>query len=82
MSDKFKTVRITATMEHDLELFVNVPEHMTDEDVYQKVREGEIDGGDMTEVAGSGGWTWNDASKVDFKPEAGKRFEDFEAETE
>ena len=68
-----RTVRIWATMETELYLNINVPINIDDDEVYEFVCNGNIDGEDMVADTDpfAGGWTWNDVNSVDtFDPTA------------
>lgn len=56
---KLKTMTVRATMETDLKGNLNVPEHWTEEDVYEWLRSGDssLFAGSMRED-GWGDWTW------------------------
>lgn len=72
-ADTHRTVRIWATMETELYLDINVPINIDDDEVYEFVCNGNIDGGDMVADTDlfAGGWTWNDVHSVDtFDPTA------------
>jgi hypothetical protein len=72
-ADTHRTVRIWATMETELYLNINVPINIDDDEVYEFVCNGNIDGGDMVADTDpfAGGWTWNDVHSVDkFDPTA------------
>ena len=71
--DTHKTVRVLATMETDLYLDINVPIDTDKDDIWQFIRDGNIDGGDMLEYEGlfSGGWTWEEPIyDYEFDPKA------------
>ena len=79
MTQKLKTVHVTATMTTDLELYINVPEDMTKGELWEKIRhDGAIDGGDLTEVESqSGDWTWEEPTiEEKFRPDAPAYFND------
>ena len=79
MTQKLKTVRVTATMTTDLELYINVPAEITEQELWEKIRhDGEIDGGALTEVEGSyGDWNWEDPTiEETFRPDAPVYFND------
>lgn len=72
-AETHRTVRISATMETELYLDINVPINFDDHDVYAFMNEGGIDGANMVPDPDplSGSWTWWDASSVDeFDPTA------------
>lgn len=57
-----KTIRVFATMETDLELDINVPINLDNEEIWEFIRDGNIDGADMSadECPRSGAWTWDE----------------------
>ena len=68
-----KTIRILATMENDLYLDINVPIGTGEIDVWEFIRDGNIDGEDMTQYDGyaNGSWKWRDPLYGnDFNPDA------------
>ena len=60
-----KTIRVHATMHTELYLDINVPIDTDKDDIWQFIRDGNIDGGDMGE-AGSGNWRWQEPYTTDF----------------
>lgn len=67
-----KTIRVNATMHTDLYADINVPIDIDENDIWQFIRDGNIDGGDMVQHEGlfTGGWTWDDAYDIEFNPKA------------
>ena len=68
-----KTIRVHATMHTELYSDINVPIDTDKDDIWQFIRDGNIDGGDMLEYEGlfSGGWTWEEPIyDYEFDPEA------------
>jgi|TARA_R110000744_G_scaffold18156_2_gene48859 hypothetical protein len=68
-----KTIRVLATMETDLELDINVPINLDDDEIWEFIRDGNIDGANMSadESPCSGAWTWDEPCyEVEFDPEA------------
>ena len=72
MSEKLKTITIFATMESELYLDVNVPESADEDEIYDFIRNADIDGDDMKQNLWSGGWEWREDfdMNVDFDPKA------------
>lgn len=71
--DTHKTIRVLATMHTELYTDINVPIDTDKDDIWQFIRDGNIDGGDMSEYDGlfGGGWTWEEPIyNYDFDPEA------------
>ena len=68
-----KTIRVHATMHTELYLDINVPIDTDKDDIWQFIRDGNVDGGDMLEYDGifGGGWTWEEPIyDYEFDPEA------------
>ena len=68
-----KTIRVIATMENDLYLDINVPIDTDEDDIWEFIRDGNIDGGDMTQYDGytHGSWKWQEPLyDNDFDPDA------------
>jgi hypothetical protein len=63
--DTHKTIAVTAVMETDLVTYINVPIDTDENAIWQFIRDGNIDGGDMGE-AGSGDWRWQEPYTTDF----------------
>ena len=64
-----KTIRVFATMETDLELDINVPIDTDKDDIWQFIRDGNIDGGELQDY--SGAWTWDKPCyEMKFDPKA------------
>jgi hypothetical protein len=60
-----KTIAVTAVMETDLVTYINVPIDTDENAIWEFIRDGNIDGGDMGE-AGSGDWRWQYPYTTDF----------------
>lgn len=72
-ADTHRTVRIWATMEISLCEDINVPKHIDDDEIYNFLAEGGIDGDDMVVDHDplNGEWTWKDVHSVNkFDPTA------------
>lgn len=72
-SKTHKTIRVFATMETDLKLDINVPIDTDEDDIWQFIRDGNIDGADMSEdeCPCSGGWNWDKPCyEMKFDPDA------------
>ena len=72
-NETHKTIRVLATMETDLELDINVPINLDNDEIWQFIwhfiRDGNIDGGELQDY--SGGWTWNEPHyDMEFDPKA------------
>ncbi len=66
-----KTIRVQATMHTDLFADINVPIDTDENDIWQFILDGNIDGGDMVEYEYGGGWTWEDPIyDYEFSPDA------------
>ena len=65
-----KTIAVTAVMETDLVTYINVPIDTDENAIWEFIRDGNIDGGDMGE-AGSGDWRWQEPIyDYEFNPDA------------
>ena len=55
-----KKIRVNATMETELYVDINVPINTDDDDIWQFIRDGNIDGGWMSAIDDlfDGGWRW------------------------
>ena len=62
---KTKTWTVTATMETDLTTQINVPEHWTEEQVYEWCRNYGDDVVDAMQEDGIGAWTWSSMYESD-----------------
>ena len=72
-NETHKTICVRATMETDLELDINVPIDTDEDDIWQFIRDGNIDGVNMNTDNGpwNGAWTWNQPCyDMEFDPEA------------
>ena len=68
-----KTIRVLATMHPDLELDINVPIYLDNDEIWEFIRDGNIDGSWMTEDNSlfSGSWTWEEPYyEMEFNPNA------------
>ena len=66
-----KTVRVLATMHTDLYIDINVPIDTDKDDIWQFIRGGNVDGGDMSTDYDSGDWTWEEPIyDYEFNPDA------------
>ena len=68
-----KTIHVLATMETDLYLDINVPIDTDEDDIWQFIRDGNIDGSYMRQFDDfvSGGWRWQEPIyDYEFDPEA------------
>ena len=68
-----KTIRVFATMETDLELDINVPINLDNDEIWEFITDGNIDGADMSadECPCSGDWTWDKPCyEMEFDPNA------------
>ena len=68
-----KTIRVFATMETDLELDINVPINLDNDEIWEFITDGNIDGADMSahECLCSGDWTWDKPRyEMEFDPDA------------
>ena len=65
-----KTIRVYATMETELYVDINVPINTDDDDIWQFIRDGNIDGGHMDAIDDlfDGGWRWQ-------MPDYGQKFD-------
>jgi|ETNvirome_6_1000_1030641.scaffolds.fasta_scaffold348901_1 hypothetical protein len=64
-----KTIRIEATMLTNLQHCINVEDHVSEEEVYEWARHGDLCGSAFTEC-GEGGWVWNEVFVTEFNPDA------------
>ena len=72
-NETHKTIRVLATMETDLSLSINVPIDTDEDDIWQFIRDGNIDGGNMFAHDGllDGGWRWQEPIyDYEFDPKA------------
>lgn len=72
-NETHKTIRVFATMETDLELDINVPINLDNDEIWEFIANGNIDGGCMNEdkSPGSGAWTWDEPCyEMEFDPKA------------
>ena len=68
-NETHRTIRVFATMETDLELDINVPINLDNDEIWQFIRDGNIDGGELQDY--SGDWTWNEPHyDMEFDPKA------------
>ena len=66
-----KTICVNATMVTDLELHINVPIDISDDEIQEFINNGNIDGGDLQEAGyGSGDWTWEESTDAEFDVDA------------
>ena len=64
-STTHKTIVVSAVMETDLVTYINVPIEVTDDQLWEYIRDGNIDGAHMAEF-GSGDWRWQEPYETDF----------------
>ena len=72
-NETHKTIRVLATMETDLSLSINVPIDTDEDDIWEFIRDGNIDGGNMFAHDGllDGGWRWQEPIyDYEFDPKA------------
>ena len=70
-NETHKTIRVHATMHTDLFADINVPIDADEDDIWQFIRDGNIDGEGMVEYEYGGGWTWDDPIyDCEFNPDA------------
>ena len=71
-NETHKTIRVRATMETDLYLDINVPIGTDEDDVWQFIRDGNIDGSCMAHDGFmDGSWRWQEPFyHNDFDPKA------------
>ena len=68
-NETHRTIRVFATMETDLELDINVPINLDNDEIWQFIRDGNIDGSALKDY--SGDWTWNEPHyDMEFDPKA------------
>jgi hypothetical protein len=68
-----KTIQVLATIETYLYLDINVPIGTDEDDIWQFIRDGNIDGSDMLQYDGfiSDGWRWEEPIyDYEFDPKA------------
>ena len=67
-STTHKTIVVSAVMETDLVTYINVPIEVTDDQLWEYIRDGNICGSQLTEVEGfgSGDWRWQEPYETDF----------------
>ena len=63
-----KTIRVFATKETDFELDINVPINLNNDEIWQFIRDGNIDESELQDY--SGGWTWRPHFDMEFDPKA------------
>ena len=73
-----KTIVVSAVMETDLITYINVPIGVTDDELWEYIRDGNICGGQLTEEEGfgSGDWRWQEPYETSFNEDA----EDYSSE--
>lgn len=73
-----KTIYVSAVMETDLYMTINVPIEVTADTLWEFIRDGNICGGNLTEEEGfgTGGWRWQEPYEVKFDEDA----EDYSSE--
>ena len=78
MSTKLKTITVFATMETELWLAVNVPESADEDEIYDFIRNADIDGDDMQDCNNCV-WEWGEYFNMDadFDPQARDMSESF-----
>ena len=72
-NETHKTILVLATMETDLSLSINVPIDTDKDDIWEFIRDGNINGGDMFahDELMDGGWRWQEPDyDMEFDPEA------------
>ncbi len=72
-SKTHKTIRVLATMETELYVDINVPIDTDENDIWQFIRDGNIDGAAMSQEDGlfDGGWRWQEPIyDYEFDPKA------------
>ena len=73
-----KTIVVSAVMETDLVTYINVPIEVTDDELWEYIRDGNICGSQLIEEEdfGSGDWRWQEPYEVKFDEDA----EDYSSE--
>lgn len=73
-----KTIVVSAVMETDLVTYINVPIDVTDDELWEFIRDGNICGSQMEEETdfGSGDWRWQEPYETSFNEDA----EDYSSE--
>ena len=71
-NETHKTILVLATMETDLSLSINVPIDTDKDDIWEFIRDGNIDGGDMViDFPDINTWRWQEPDyDMEFDPEA------------
>jgi len=73
-----KTIVVSAVMETDLVTYINVPIEVTDDQLWEFIRDGNICGGQLIEQEdfGHGDWRWQEPYETSFNEDA----EDYSSE--
>ena len=74
-----KTIRVEAILETSLYTTINVPIEVTDDALWEYIRDGNICGGKLTEEDswGSSDWRWQEPYEVKFEEDAEDYSSDF-----
>lgn len=67
-----KTIVVSAVMETDLYMTINIPIEVTDDELWEYIRDGNICGSQLTEDQhfGCGDWRWQEPYEIKFDENA------------